>query len=244
MTEMRHHLSHICDNQPVWDGGSVDHDDLKPKRACRLKFRQGPLPSGVLGDHPVDAMGLQKRTVILSPKRPARDNDIRIGQDLRSLSRIHKPQKVVVLRGGSECANLLPANGKENATRRVRQGTNGGGRIRHMGPIVSGSRNPRRAFKGCKFHALRGASRHGIGAHGRGERMRGVNDLSDPIVTQESPKPLYSAKPSDPGGQRGALWFAGSTSIRIDRIGPDHGKRVCQVIGLTGAAEQKDAHRV
>ncbi len=239
--EPRHDFGHGCRAAAGRDGGAVDQDDRNVQAAGGFQFRIGPRAACVLGDDMGYAVVTQQGGVGGFVEGAFGEDDGRMRQGKRGFGVVDKAQKVIVLRLAGEGVQGLLADGEEDAGGFVGKRVGGGFGVGNVGPAVGGRGGPRGAFEGDERGLRLRAGGDGVGAHGGGEGVGGVDHMGDGLGAQVVGEALGAAETSGSGGQRlgyGGVGASGVGEYRVGAFGGEFaGKKAC----FGGAAEEEDA---
>jgi len=189
-------------------------------------------------------MVAQKRGIGGGVEGATVDHDRRLRQGRRRLGRIDEAQQVMVLRFGGKGGERLLADGKEDAGRIVGQRRDGGGDIRHVPPVITRLRLPRRAFQRDQGRCGFRAGGDGVPAHPCGEGVGRVDDMGDAFVPQIIGQPRHPAEAAHAHGQGLGDGRIRAACIGKDGIHPRIGQGAGQTARLGRAAEEEDARHV
>lgn len=236
-----HHLFDLRENRSNGQSWPFDKNDRKPQGAGRLQLCFGSCTTRVLGNDMGDTVGLQKRQIIRHRKGPAVDDGAGVRQGQCTFGRVDKSQKIMVLRLSGEAGKMQLANRQKDPRRGVGQGVDGRIHACDLLPVVAGTGNPGRAFKGAEPGAGLRAGLYRVATHLCRERMGGINQMRHPFGANVIGQPFGPAKAADSGGQGLRQRLFGATRIGKDRsdAGLRHGAG--QVRGFGGSAEDKEA---
>ena len=121
---------------------ALDHYHLDAKAARRRDLAVGRLAAAVLGDDDLDLVDHQKLPFRLFLERAGSEQVTRMANAKRRRDRIDTADQIVVLRRAFEVEGLLPADGEEDASRRLAQHAGCFGNRGNAGPAVAGSPFP------------------------------------------------------------------------------------------------------
>lgn len=220
-------------------GGAVYQNNGQVQRAGGRELGRSPRTAGIFGHDMSDRMIAQQRRIARHIKGTTRDNGRGLRQ--RDGTGIDKPQQVMMLRLAGKGLQMLSADGQKHA------GGCGGQRlhscidIRHMGPVVTGLRLPRRALQRDQRGAGLGAGGMGIAAHLSSKGMGGIHHMGDAVIVDILHQPRHAAKAADPRGQGLRHGRIGAPRIGKDRIMSRLAKGAGKLAGFGRAAEQEDA---
>jgi hypothetical protein len=96
---------------------------------------------------------------------------------------------------------MLPAQRQQHAPRRPGERGHRAIQIGHVLPAVARPGLPGGAGEGHQRHAGFLRRGHGIGAHPRGERVRRIDHMGDPLGAQPGDQARHAAKAADARGQ-------------------------------------------
>lgn len=242
MIKPRQNLVHAARQLARGQGGPVDHDDRQMKRPRSTQLGRSARAASILGDDMGDRMIPHHGCIARHIKGTARDD--RAGLWQRHGSGIDKAQQVVMLWPAGESGKVLFADSQKHAGGLVGQGIHCRCDIGHASPVITALRLPCRTLQCDQCGVGQAAGLHGVAAHFCGERVGGVDDMGDGLVTQIVRQALDPAKAADPRGQ----------GLRQGRIGAPRIGKYCiragvsqtlrQGAGLGRAAKQKDACHV
>ncbi len=220
--------------------GPVDHDHAQAQFARRLQLGLRARATGILGHDKLNALICHQGQVALGGKRPARNHQPAIRQGQGRRRRIDQPQQIAMLRRMGERLEILLADGQKDPCRRRRQGRHRARDIRHMLPVITPARLPRRALERGQRNAGLMAGRHGVAAHPGGEGMRGVDDRADILVAQIVQQPGHPAKAPHPHRQGLGARHSGAPGIGKHGIRTAFGQRGGQLRSLGRTAQDKE----
>ena len=244
MTEPVQNLDHGPHDMARRQGWPVDQNDWNPQDSSRFQLGLGATSASVLGDDHLDPVLRQKIQVVCLGKWTAGDHRYGVGKRQGAFGRIDEPQKVVVVRLGSEQRKCLFADRKKDARGFVGQRVGGGFCAGYMLPVVTGSRDPRRTFQHQKRDVGNGACGHSVTAHLCRERVGRIDDMGDAFGLEPLNKPVHSAKAANTHGQRLRDWRVGPPGIGKDSVDASFGQGTGQCRSFGGSAQQQDARHV
>lgn len=200
-----------------------DHDHRQAKRPRRRQLGHGPRATGILGHQPCDTVADQQGTVASLGKRPARDLDRAIRQRQR-IRRIDEAQQIMMLGPRREGGEVLAPDSKKDTRRGYGQRGNSGWQVGNLGPEIARNRQPSRALQRQQRHTGAGTGGNGILADPGGERMRRIDDPTDPGRAQILRQPLGPAKAPYPHrhGLRTGAGGAPGEGVNRGQPGPGH----------------------
>lgn len=181
---------------------SLYHKDRQSKRAGGLQLGIGPGAAGILRHDQVNAVRFHKRAVGGLGKGATVNNNIGLRQGQWCFGRIDKAQKIAVLRVRGELGQMHAPDGEHDVFCGSRQGRNGRCDVWHVGPIIAGTGDPRRARERDHWRAGSRCGGDGIVAHHAGERMRGVDEVRDLVRAQVVREAVHPAEAPHALGQR------------------------------------------
>ena len=172
----------------------------RPKRPGRGDLGDRALAAGVLGDDDLGSVLLHQGGIACHVEGPARHDHIGLGNGRGPVGGVDQPEQVVVLRLGREGVEMLATDGQEHALRRACPAP-------QRRPAMSGTwvqRSPSPGIQGARSSAISGvpvggAGGDGVGAHLRGEGVRGVDHMGDafrPEDRRAAPPPRQSRRPA------------------------------------------------
>lgn len=223
-----------------WQHGAVDQDDRQVERAGgeQLGLRAGA--AGIFAEDKLDAMRLHQGAVAFHVEGATIDDQAVIGQHGRRGGRIDEAQQIMMLGLRGKGIDMHPAQREHDAAWRPSQGSDGPGNVRHMGPAVARLRAPCRASQRDQRHGGDARGLHRVGAHLRGEGVRGVDQMGDAMVAQMAGQPLHPAKAADPHRHRLRAGMVGAPGIAERRGHIRVGQQTGERAGLARAAQQQD----
>lgn len=236
-----HHRLFAGQDQPVRHWRPVDQNDRNPQGSSRFQLGRRTGAARILGNDTADAVVAQQGKVVGRGKGPAGDDDGGIGQRQRPFRRVDEPQKIVVLRLRRKGGERLLADGQKDPTRRLRQGCDGRRNVGNGMPVIARARFPWRAFIGAERPAGRGRGGHGVAAHPRRERVRGVDDMGDRLFLKEACQPLGPAEAANARRQGLRDRLPGAARIGKDRVDARVGKAPGEAGRLGRSTQKKDA---
>lgn len=240
MIDELHNLIHALGDPARRKGWPLYQNHRNPQGSSRVKLCPRAVATRVLGDDEVYAMALQKLPVACLGERATGDDGFRIRQRQWPLERIDETQEVVVPRLRSEDAEVLPADGKKDASRMIWQRGDRSGQVRHGVPVVARTPHPRRADERAEPGSRQGAGFDRIAAHPFGERVGRIDDIGNCFGFEIGREPRDAAETANPRRQRLDSGRAGPTGIGIDRIHPVRGETAGKQSRFGRAAKKKD----
>ena len=242
MTKPAHHVVDSAGDRSFAQCWSVDQDDRQMQRARRIQFGAGAIAAGIFRNHMRDAVRGQQHQVGGHLEGTATNDDRRIRQRQRRFWPVDEAQQIKMLRRSGKGSDVAATDGEKNAGGRVWQRCGGGGDIRHGAPIVTGPRDPRRAFESdqCCSGLRTGGNR--VAAHFSGKGMRGVDDVRDALGGEILDEAVDATKTAGAHGQRLRDRSGGSAGIGIDGIDVGRDERPGDLRRFGRAAEKENAH--
>lgn len=234
----RRHIMHFCARR---QGRAVDHHDGQLQHAGSGQLGRSARAARVFRHDQIDPVFLHQSAVPFGRKRAAIDDYMGLGQGQRGIRRVHQSQQVEMLRLGCESRQVLPSDGEHHTPRGACEGGDCSGDVGHILPVIPWLRLPRRAGQGQTGQGFGFAGDQRIAAHLRGERVGGVDQMSDTLGAQICPQPCDPAKAADALGQglaQGALYAACEGQDAVD---PGLCQGLTQGAGFGGAAEDEKA---
>ncbi len=221
-------------------GRALDHRHRQAQHPRRVKLGVGAVAPGILADDELYAMITHQRRIPLDREGAPIDDQIMVRQVWTRIGLLDEAQQITMLRLGSECGDMHPAEREHHALRRpVERGDRGfdGG---HDRPSIAFDGPPGRPAKRDERDA--GDPRRGdrIRADLRGEGMRRVDEVRDPLVAQIGREPVRTAEPAYPNRNRLRAGPCSAARIAQRRGEFTIGDRRGQRRGLRRAAEDKD----
>lgn len=214
MIDKGERVLHRCDGWDIRQGGALQHDNRKAKRARCLDLAIGRFPAAVFGDDHIDAVALEKRAVLSLGERSARGDVARLWNRKRGVYRIDAPHEIDVLRRSFEGLKLLAAERKEYTPRRFADGVDGTGDRLHLDPIIACDLLPGRAPQSDELDPGRARGLCCIGGNRGRIRMRGIDQNIDPLIAEIAGEALGAAETSAPHRHRLRRWLRGATRER------------------------------
>jgi len=241
MTEKAQHLHEAGRAWSIGQSRPGDHDDGKAELPGGFDLGDCAGPSGIAGDDPFDLPRAHEITIAFNRKGAARNNDAGVRQRQRGIGRIGQSHSVAVLRSCGERLKMPPANGQEDPGASCGERRDGGCQIIDIDPVVAGRPGPGRALQRDQRRAGHGARRHRISAHLERERMRGVDDMGDPMLADVIGQAARAAKPTDAGRQRLRGGRLGAAGVGIGRVKMKLRDSLRETVGVAGSAQDEGA---
>lgn len=242
MTEPAQHLGDGLDLFPRGNEWPADHYHWQREVARRLDFCRGKITAGVLGHDDVCAVICQHSAIAGAVERPARHDNLRVGQRQRRARRIDQPDQISVLRMRGESLEMQPANAEKHPTRRRAERFGRRCEIIDLDPVVAGRALPGRALERQQRHICLGAGGDRVRAHLRRERMGGIDDARNVFGAKIVDQASHAAEAAKAPGDQRRRWVFGAAGIGqhcIDAGITRH--RLREPVGVGGAAEDQDA---
>lgn len=240
VTQPGEHLFRTVDLGSARKDRAVDHQHRQAQVPGRDQLGLGAGAAGILAHHQVDGMILQQAHVGFDREWPAIDDQAVMGQG-RALSRfVHEAQQIMMLGLGGEGIDMHSSQRQHDVPRRTLQSRDGRGDVAHMAPGVAGAGNPSRPGKREQLDTCEARGRDGIGAHGRSEGVRGVDQMGYLVFAQVGGQPRDAAKAADAHGNRLGQREPRPASIAQHSRDVPVRKQTGQRAGLGRAAEQED----
>ncbi len=236
-----HHLIDALRDGAGRDRRAVDHDDRQAKDPCRVDLGARTLATGILGDDMGNGMVAHQRQIVVQREGPTGNDGMGIGQRQGLGRRIDQPQKIMVLGLVREIGEVHPADGEEDAGRRIGQGAGGGGDVGDVRPGIARPGLPGIAFQRHKRRSRHRRGQDGIRAHLRGEGMGRVDQMGDGLIAQVTRQPLRPAEAADAGGQGLRARRLGSARVGQGGVNACLCQGAGKAGGIGGAAQKKDA---
>jgi len=229
----------------VRDRRPLDKQDGQAERACGGDFCLRGLATGIFADDHVDPFVAQQGDLVLDSEGTAGKQVFDIGCLERRIDRIDAAHEIVMLRGRVEDLCLLPADGQEDAARRLTQRRHRIGNRGNARPAVAGNLFPAEPLQPQQRNAGRTAGRAGIGGNPFGEGMRGIEQEIDRMRFKIGGKPLGAAETagSHRYGLRRGIERAAGKRQRDGEIG-FFAKASGQIARFRRAAQNEDASLV
>lgn len=206
------------------DGGyagrlaTLDHDDLDAKLASRPYLRIGCRSAGILCDDSVDAVFTQHSPFVVEFERSAGQNVVAVRYGERRIDGIDAAHEIVMLRGRSEAAGLLPPDGEEDAPRDRTKCADRGVDVIDARPAVATFCLPFRAAERKNrnrrpFGGLGGVRRDHVG-----EWMGGIDEQRNVFFSQVINQSIDAAEAADAGRQRQRFGIDRAAGKRYGRV--------------------------
>ncbi|KAF0227338.1 MAG: hypothetical protein FD175_2681 [Beijerinckiaceae bacterium] len=239
MSEMGHHGIRRFEAELVGNRGPVDQDNWQGKRPRGVDLGAGRLAARVLGDDMGNAMMRQQRAIPGFGEGAAhRERDvIRQGNALGSLD---EAQQIEVLGARGESIDRLPSDGQKNPCGQRRQGRHSPGGIRDLVPAVAGPGLPGRPFERDEAGAAARRSRHGVAAHARRERMRGIDEMRDLLGAKIIRQAFHPAEPANARRQGLGRWRLRASCVGENGVAAGLRQQLREAGGVRRAAKQQD----
>lgn len=220
--------------------GAIDHDHRQVESAGdqQLGLRAGA--TGIFAQDKVDAMRLHQGAVAFHVEGATIDDQAVMGQHGRRGGRIDEAQQIMMLGLCGKGIDMQSAQRQHDPAWRSGKGSDGPGNVRHMGPAVARLRAPCRASQRDQRHGGDARGLHRVGAHLRGEGVRGIDQMGDAMVAQMAGQPLHPAKAADPDRHRLRAGMVGAPGIAERRGNIRFGQQAGERAGLARAAQQQD----
>ena len=223
--------------------GPVDHEYRQAEPSGGIDLGASAFASGIPGNEEIDPVLFQKVTLSRFCKWPSINDDVMVWQCWALLRGVDKSQEIVMMRFGLEDRDFRSPNGKEDPSGGTAKRPGGLRHVRHSGPAVTWTGRPRRSCKRDQGHACGRASRDRVPTYLCGERVRGVDQMSNGVVLEIVDQARRATK--SPGSSR--QWLCDgvhhATSVGERGAQPHRGdvRRKCARLG--GAAQDQEIWR-
>lgn len=230
---------------PVIRLHSLDKHDGQAKNACSDDLGVGGIAAGILADDHLDLMFAKQGNLVLHREGPAGQQIFDMRRIERRIDRIDAAHEIVVLRRGVEGLGLLPADGKEHATRAIPQRGNGIGHRSNARPAIAVRLVPAKPFQPEKRNAGLVTGGTSICGNLPGEGMRGVDQKLDRLRAEIIDKAGNTAKAAAAHrhGLRGGIDRAAGKRERHGKVVAT-GKACSQFAGFRRSAQYEDVSLV
>lgn len=239
MSQPVQNLCHTRQFGPLRQSRAVDHQHRQAQRPRGVQLGPRAKAARVFGHNQFDPMTPHQRLIVGQSERPARNNHVTMRQRQRARF-IDQSQQIAVLRLGGEILKMHPANGQKHLLWRAGQGGHGAVNVRNMLPAVSVLFHPRRAGQRGQRHPGLTTGSDCIGAHLRGKRVRGVDDMSYSMVAQIGGQTVHASEPAHAHRQRLRARIIDAASVGIGRRDALLGHGFGQGVGLGRAAKDQE----
>lgn len=221
-------------------GRAIDQEYRQSQLPRRHQFGLGTVAAGILADHQIDGMVAQQAGVVFDAERPAIDHECVPRQNRRPVRCIDEAQKIVMLRLGDECFHMHPAKCQQNPAGGAGKRLDRVGDVGDAGPVVSRDRVPRGTGEGGMGHVGDPGSFHGMRAHDRCERMRGVDQMGDAMIDQIRRQPRNATEAADANGHRLRARSLGASGVADRGRHPAFGQQASKSAGFGRSAQHQD----
>lgn len=233
-------LVDALDLVPAFDRRAVDHEDRQLQRTRRVDLGSRSATPRVFRDDQSDPVLFEKGDVGVGVERAACDDDMVVGQGRWRGRWIDQAEQVEMFGPFRETGNLLAAYGEEDAERVGFQACNRMFDIRHVDPDIAFLRSPRRSGQRDQRDADDAAGLDGIVAHGLGERVGGIDDMSEASLGEVFGQTVGSAKAADSRRDGDRTRSRSASRVGVHGLDAKFGHAPCQSERLAGAAEDKE----
>lgn len=183
---------------PLGDGRAVYHQHRQAERPGGRQLGFGAFAAGVLADHEIDGVVLQKGAVCLCREGAAVHHQSVAGKRRRLLWLVDEAQEIMVLGLGGEGFHMHAPKCQHDAAglagnclhRQIDAG--------NRRPAIAVDGAPGRTGQGDVIHARRLRRDDGMGAHGGREGMRGIDKMSDMVRPEVIGETGVAAEAADP----------------------------------------------
>lgn len=241
MIEPGHHLVDVCRSGALRHCWALDHDHRNAALASGVDFGAGAVAAGIAGDEDSNVLVAHQGKIAVFCERPAGDDDLGVRQGQIGTRLIDEAQQITVLRPGGERREMLAADGKEDGCRFIRESSDSVFEVGDSDPVVAIDGRPGGADESDQWRCGFGAGGDGILAHGIGEGVGRIDDMSDGCIVQVGGETFGAAVSPGAHGERLVDGNLGAARIGIDRVKARIGDGACQRVGVTCSAEYEDA---
>ena len=243
MIEPRHAFLDIGGAGHIGQRRAAQHDHRDAECARRGNFPIGGGPAAVLGDNGIDAMFPQQFAVVRFAERTARHDVVRMRYIQRRHDRLDATHEIMMLWGGSEWRDLLPADREKHPPRTLPERRHRCCGIGNFGPAVAGNRDPWRAPQREQRNAGSAGSLRGVTRDDRRIGVGGVDQRADFFGPQIIRQPAGATKPAA-AHRHPVRSRHNSASGERERHGvfSSGGQVFGQAARLQSAAEDEDIH--
>lgn len=230
---------------PVYpaSGGAGDHDDRQPEGARRLDLAVGREAAAVLRHDDLDAVPLQQAALLGRGEGSAGEQGLGAVRQVAWIDGLDAADEVAVPGRGAEGADLLAADGEEDAAGRGPEGGGGGGGIRDLDPAVAGLAGPAGAAERDERDGRRAGSRGRVGRDPAGEGVGAVDEDTHALGGEPGGEAGGAAEAADPDGAARKARRLRAAGERIgDAEAGARGEVRGEVAGRARASEDEDMH--
>lgn len=237
MTKPAQNLGDRFNRFPCGNERPADHHHRQSEVTRRFDLGRGGASAGIPRHDNIGTEILKYRPITSTRERPARHDDLRIGQRQRIARRIDQPHQVSVLRGRGESSQMLPADAEEYPARLASKSFDRSDDIIDFDPTIARQALPGRPFQRQQRHSGLLASSDRIRTHLCREWMGRIDDTVDILSTKIVRKASDAAEAADAPGNR--RWqripsAAGIGQHRIDiRVNRQGGRKPVRIGGAT-----------
>lgn len=241
MIEPGHNAVDRCSRGALRHRGPFDHDDRNAKLASGVDFGAGAAAAGIAGDEECDVLVAHQGKITIQGEWPTSNDDLGVRQGQIGTRFIDEAQQITVLRLGGERREMLAADSKEDGRRFIRESSDSVFEVGDSDPVVAIDGRPGGADESDQWRCGFGAGGDGILAHGIGEGVGRIDDMSDGCIVQVGGETFGAAV--SPGAHRERLVDGNLSAARIgiDRVKARIGDAACECVGVTCSAEYEDA---
>ncbi len=182
--------------------GPVDHEYRQAEPSGGIDLGASAFASGIPGNEEIDPVLFQKVTLSRFCKWPSINDDVMVWQCGALLRGVDKSQEIVMMRFGLEDRDFRSPNGKEDPSGDTAKRPGGLRHVRHSGPAVTRTGRPRRSCKRDHGYARSCTCRDRVPTYLCGERVRGVDQMSNRVVLEIVDQARCAAKSSGSSRQR------------------------------------------
>lgn len=242
MTKPLHDLINAFHPPPVGGFRPLEHDDRNTKLARRIDFGSRAGSARIAGDDPFDPAGTHYFQFALKREWPARHDNVGLSERQRFVGGIDKPQRVGVLRLGSERGDVLPTDRKKYVRALDRQRRDSGSDIGYLDPVIARHSGPWRTFDRDQLCSSPGTRRNRVAAHLGREGMGCIDNMRNPFPANVFGKSARTAESTDSGRQLLVGRRARASAVGID--GVESGKRdgIRKQMSVACSAQNEGAH--
>ena len=161
-----------------------DHDDRQLEMASRRNLRVGRIATGVFADDDINCLAAHKRFIRLQRERPSHCDPRRVIRQSAVLDRIDAANHTAVRKSG-EAGHALPSDSQEHRFSLRSESLRRCGKVINFNPLIARLTLPWCPRQPQQGHVRNATGSHRICCHGRGERMRSVDNRFEFFLPQE-----------------------------------------------------------
>ncbi len=180
--------------------GPADHDHGQLEMASRRNLRVGRITTGVFADDDINRLAPHKRFIRLQRERPSRCDPRRVIRQNAILDGIDAADHKAVRKSG-EVRHALPSDRQENGSSRGPESLRRCLNVFNFNPLIARLTLPWCPRQPQQWHVRKATGSHSICCHGRGERMRSVDNRFEFFLPQELGQSFRATKTACTIGQ-------------------------------------------